>query len=196
MPLAYAVRTPRLCLRCYEARDAASLKAAIDVSLDSLRRWMPWARDEPSSIEVIVTRLAQIRHNFLSATDWGYGVFERDGTDVLGGIGLHPRIGPGALEIGYWLRTDQTGRGIMTEGVAALTRVAFDVHGVGRVEIRCDPRNAPSAAIPRRLGYTLETTLRGNTVDSDGLPRDTLIWAMTRERFAATPAASIPITHE
>ena len=46
---------------------------------------------------------------------------------MLGGMGLHTRVGPRAREIGYWIRKDAEGRGYVTEAVAALTRVGFEV---------------------------------------------------------------------
>jgi len=36
-------------------------------------------------------------------------------TGVLGEVGLMPRIGPGALEIGYWVHIDHVGRRLATE---------------------------------------------------------------------------------
>ena len=44
-----------------------------------------------------------------------------------------------------------TSEGLATEIAAALTRVAFEVHQVNRVEIRCDPSNSPSAAVAKKL---------------------------------------------
>jgi RimJ/RimL family protein N-acetyltransferase len=115
-------------------------------------------------------------------------VFSKESTRLVGGAGLHPRIGAGGLEIGYWIRTDSTGAGLATETAAALTAAAFEVPGVERVEIRCDPRNLKSAAIPRHLGYTLTTTLEANTVTPQGAPRDTMVWTLTR----ATLDAGLP----
>ena len=62
-----------------------------------------------------------------------------------------------------------------TETVAALTRAAFETEGVRRVEIHCDIDNGPSAAIPRKLGFTLETILKVE-------PMDKLVWAMTSKQ--------------
>ncbi len=41
------IHTRKLVLRCWNPTDAPLLKAAIDESLDELRPWMPWARNEP-----------------------------------------------------------------------------------------------------------------------------------------------------
>ena len=71
-------------------------------------------------------------------------------------IGLHGRIGPGALEIGYWVGEGHTGRGLATAGARALAEAALALPGVGRVEIHCDEANTASAAVPRKLGFRLD----------------------------------------
>lgn len=77
---------------------------------------------------------------------------------------------------GYWLRADATGRGYATEATRAAMAVAAALPGITRLEIRCDPRNTRSAAVPRRLGFQPIRTLVQNAVTPDGLPRDTIIW--------------------
>jgi RimJ/RimL family protein N-acetyltransferase len=177
-PAAYQLLTDRLLVRCYAPEDAAGLKEAIDSSLDHLQQWMPWAIDEPSSAEVIAERVTRFRVEFLAGRDWTYAIFAREGRRILGGTGLHPRRGPGVLEIGYWLRVDETGRGYMTEAVSALTRCAFHLHHVDAVEIRCDPGNAASARIPERLGFRLRERVPGDATTPNGGPRDTLVWEL------------------
>lgn len=172
------IQTPRLLLRCYRVSDAPLLKHAIDSSLDHLRPWMPWMLNEPSPLSVIEARLATFREQFIAGRDWVYGIFDPTETEVLGGTGLHPRIGPDALEIGYWLRADVTGRGLATEAISALTAAGFAAFAARRLEIRCDPRNVRSMGVPRRLGYRHEQTLVNVTVTPAGAPRDTMIWAL------------------
>jgi RimJ/RimL family protein N-acetyltransferase len=65
----------------------------------------------------------------------------------------------------------------------------FDVAGIERIEIHCDPRNERSAAVPRRLGFVHEATLRGRLRDHDGTPRDAMVWTLHAEAFAASPCA-------
>ena len=73
-------------------------------------------------------------------------------------MSLMARIGPDALEIGYWLRSDFIARGIATTCTAALTKAALALPHIARVEIHCDEANVRSAAIPQRLGYRLDRT--------------------------------------
>lgn len=186
----YRIVTPRLVIRCYNPGDAEALEAAIHASLDHLKPWMPWAHAEPEDFEAKVQRLRAFRGKFDLDQDYIYGIFAADEARLIGGTGLHPRIGPDALEIGYWIHVDEAGKGFATESTAALTRVAFEVAGVRRVEIRCDPANAASLAVPRKLGYTHEATLRGRSATETGALRDSMIWSLFREDFPGTPASA------
>ena len=73
---------------------------------------------------------------------------------LAGGIGLMARIGPGGLEIGYWVRQAYTRRGLATAAAAALVEQAFRLPGVDRVEIVHDELNVASGGVPRKLGFT------------------------------------------
>lgn len=173
------IETERLLLRPWQPEDAPRLKAAIDANLEHLRAWMPWARHEPSALETITARIARFEHDFAAGLDATYGIFARDDRRVLGGTGLHLRI-PGGVEIGYWLDHREQGRGFATEASQALIAEAFRHPEVSRVQIRCDPRNTRSAAVPRRLGFRHVETLAGQVHAPDGSERDTMIWELTR----------------
>ncbi len=152
---AYRIQTDRLLIRCYSPEDAPKLKEAIDASLDHLRPWMPWAKDDPETLDAKVELLRRFRGNFDLGNDFIYGIFSPEDSVVLGGVGLHPRVGPNALEIG------------------------------------------------RKLGFTLEATLRRRAVRPDGSDRDTMIWrlfatdyiesAASRARVAAFDAGGRPL---
>ena len=179
------LRTARLIVRCKQPADAPLLKRAVDSSLDHLRQWMPWAMHEPSELWVIEERIARFQEEFQSGEERTYGIFNLEETEILGGIGLHPTGYPGTLELGYWLRADQTGQGLATEAAAALTQAAFTELGAQRIEIRCDPRNLRSARVPERLGFRMEKVLIADTLTQAGEPRDTMVWALERETYAA-----------
>jgi RimJ/RimL family protein N-acetyltransferase len=174
-------------LRCWEPGDAAGLSQAIQASVEDLRPWMPWAAEEPRPLPERAALLRRFRAEFDMGTDFVYGIFDRDEAAVVGGTGLHTRVGGGAFEIGYWIRSDRAGAGLATESTAALTRVAFDLCGVDRVEIRTDPANERSRAIPRKLGYLEEATLRRRLEYPE--PRDVVVYTMFRDSYGSSPAA-------
>jgi RimJ/RimL family protein N-acetyltransferase len=189
----YRIETERLVVRCWEPADAASLKEAIDESIEHLRPWMPWAHQEPQTLDEKIALLRHFRGEFDLGTNYVYGIFARDGSRVVGGSGLHPRVGEGALEIGYWIRASEVGQGLTTEAVAALTQAGFAWCEVDRIEIRVDPENEPSLAIPRKLGYVEEGTLRRRQLPFvHGAPRrDLVVFSLLAEELAGSPAAGV-----
>lgn len=188
----YRIETERLVVRCWQPSDAVAAKEAIDSSLDHLRRWMDWAADEPEPVGLKMQRMRRFRGRFDLGEDFVYAIFDREERRVLGGTGLHTRIGPKALEIGYWVRADAQGMGLISESTAALTRSAFELCGVDRVEIHCDPENTRSAAIPRRLGFIDEGVLRLRHPAMDGTPnaRDVQLFSLFAAGYADSPCAA------
>ena len=192
----YRIETERLVVRCWEPRDATLLKEAVDASIEHLRPWMPWVQHEPQTLDEKVELLRRFRGSFDLETDFVYALFARDESRVVGGSGLHRRSDESALEIGYWLRPTETGTGLATEAVAALTVAAFRHSGAARVDIRVDMRNERSLAVPRRLGYTEDATLRRRLPPIlDGAPPgDVVVFSMFAGEVAGSPAADVPFT--
>lgn len=145
-----------LVIRRWQRCDSAAQFQAIEASYEELHIWMPWLPERR-------TRAQQRDFIEAAAANWpadgncNYGLFDSAGT-VLGSLGLHDRVGPATLEIGYWCHTGYTGRGVITRSVAAVTAIALALPGVERIEIHCDAANVRSAAVPRRLGWRLERT--------------------------------------
>jgi RimJ/RimL family protein N-acetyltransferase len=177
-----SITTPRLLIRSTRLADAQQQKDAIDTSLDHLRPWMPWAQHQPSTIDALAERLQRFEVEFLNDTSWNYGIFSRDGTELLGRAGLHTAKEPDDIELGYWLRASATGHGFATECTAALTRAAFTSPKTNRVLITCDPRNIRSSKIPERLGYHLIG--RFPTAEPFNERTEDMLWTMTRAAFS------------
>ena len=159
-------------LRRHRDTDLDAVHAAIEVSRDHLRPWMPWADQGRAP-----RRRSSWRCRSPTGTPGGPSVSRFDDADgsVLGGTGLHDRIGPDGLEIGYWRRAGAGGRGLVTQCSAALTRAAFDLRDVVRVEIHCDEANTASAAVPRRLGYVLER-IEDKALTAPGERGRSMVW--------------------
>ena len=186
---AYRIETARLVVRCWQPADAPLLRAALAASWVHLGPWMPWARGEPTDLEGAIALTRRWRGAFDLGQDFVYGVFSPDEHEVWGGSGLHTRVGDSAREIGYWIHVDQINQGLATELAGALTKVAFAVDGLRRVEIRCDPKNVRSAEVARKLEYAYEGTLRARAPDGEGGYRDSMIWTLLEDEYRASPAA-------
>ena len=139
-------------MRPWRAGDAEAVNDAVASSREHLLPWMPWAAAAPDTLERRRERIAEWEREWRAGGDCVYGIFV--GELVAGGCGLHRRVCPDGLEIGYWLRADLTGRGVMTVAAGLVTDAAFSVKGIELVEIHHDKANERSAGIPRRLGFT------------------------------------------
>ncbi|HVU98184.1 MAG TPA: GNAT family protein [Puia sp.] len=189
----YRIETERLVIRCYQPGDAHMMHAAITGSIEHLRPWVPWARQEPKELEWMVGFIRMFRGQFDLGQDAVYGIFDKTETEQIGGTGLHNRIGKDAREIGYWINVRHANKGYATEAVQALIRVAFDIEQMQRLEIRCDPGNVFSRRIPLRLGFRHEMTLRSNSTDGDGRLVDLMVWALSRREYDLFEADDIPL---
>ena len=146
--------TPRpLLLRPWAPDDLLPLRAAIDESLPEVQRWLPWGWEEPSSLEHLAARIERYARAYAEGTAWRLALVDPSEGTLLGSGALLPYPGPGALEVGYWVRTSAAGQGLATRAAAALVRHAFRVHGVQRMELWAKSGNEPSMAVARRLGF-------------------------------------------
>lgn len=182
---------PRVRARRYRDGDGPIVAAAVAEQRDRLlTAGMPWVKewDDPNQPTLFVRRAqAQwaAREGFL------LGLWDRASDAFLGSSGVH-RIDWSVpnVEIGYWIRSTYEGMGLMTEAVAIIAAFAFDTLHAQRVRIRCDARNARSAAVPRRLGFVHEATLRNEARNGDGSLRDTLEFGLTPDEFLAARAGA------
>jgi ribosomal-protein-serine acetyltransferase len=159
------INAGELVLKRWEPQWADEAVAAVRESLPELKAFLPWAHDGYDAADSLAFLRASAE-NWANGTEFDYAIFTATG-DLIGSIGLMTRMGPGILEIGYWLRTPYTGRGYMTTAVSALSRVARTLPGVDRVVIRHDEANAASAAVAAKAGFT-ETERRHRSPKAPG----------------------------
>ena len=140
----------RLCRKRLD--DVDEVMDAIATSLPELRTWMSWAQTMPTRESMVTKALEDLAH-FDTDESWSYWIRETEGNQLVGSAALR-RGGDQELEIGYWVRTDRTGRGYATEAAAMLTSAAFaSALDVATVTISMDRANAASAKVPEKLGF-------------------------------------------
>jgi RimJ/RimL family protein N-acetyltransferase len=180
---AATIDTPRLLLRPWQADDAGALRDVFAVSRPALERWTPWVLNGADTIDALREKLQGYADNFRAGVEWRYAVIARDDERIVGGASLHPRVGPGAIEIGYWLASAATGHGFATEAAEALTVEAFRAGDIERIEIRCEPANAASMRVPERLGYRARPDVVHEPPTPGRPGGDVIVW----ERVAESP---------
>ncbi len=174
------IQSERLNIRCPELRDVSELYEAIQESLGELIPWMVWAK-RSTTPEETEENLRRAIARFVTREDLRYDFHHKETDRLIACSGLHridwdiPKF-----EIGYWCRTSEQGKGYVTEGVKALSKMAFSRLGAARVEIRCDDLNEKSAAVAERLGFRLEGVLKYDSRSPRGELRSTRVYALTR----------------
>ncbi len=160
---------------------------AVTASLDHLRPWMPWVKDEPTSLEKKVNLLRRFRGQFDLGGDYVFGIFNKSETELLGSTGLHTRIAETAREIGYWIHAKHIGKGLATETVGALTKVGFEIEQLSHLEIHCSRENLRSQRVPEKLGYKLQPIAQQPSGNDINQPTNKKIWIMLNEDYHRSP---------
>lgn len=150
------IETPRLWLFPLETSDAPELWTSVESCRAYLEPWLPWVpfQVEPASA---------VGYADASMSDWDHGralrfaVRDRPGKRFLGIVSLegvsHLNL---AADLGYWLRQDENGRGLMSEAAGAAVSWAFQKLGAHRIRVAAATDNHRSLAVIRRLGFRFE----------------------------------------
>lgn len=154
------VATPRLLLYPLDATDSRDLWTAVESSRAYLEPWLPWV---PFNTDVE----ASGRYAEASASDWDaarscrFSIRDRQTRHLLGVIGLEAFAHlHESVELGYWLRHDSTGRGLMTEAGRAVLDWAFGTVNAHRVRVAAATDNHASLGVIRRLSFRFEGIAR------------------------------------
>ena len=139
-------------LKSLREKDAEDLFALIRDNREYLRQWLVWVDDNTSVRHS--RQFARSPMGKLSSGIWFKG-------RLVGVIGYQATVWSSkTAHIGYWLGASFQGQGIVTRSCRVMVDNAFGELGMNRAEIFCAEGNCRSRAIPERLGFTLEGTIR------------------------------------
>ncbi|HEV8247936.1 MAG TPA: GNAT family protein [Polyangiaceae bacterium] len=154
------IETARTLLFPIDTNDGPELWEAVDGSRWHLERWLPW-------VPYNSTPEASLRYAEACAIDWDSGravrfaIRDHSTSALLGVVGLDSCVHlHRSCELGYWLRRDATGRGLMTEAARACIDFAFGRMGVHRMRCAAATDNVPSLRVIGRLGFRFEGIAR------------------------------------
>lgn len=155
--------------------DAPDIFNAIDTQREHLGRWLPFVATThrvEQTREVVAGMLADTANPVFTL---------RDGDTFAGLIGFKSAdSATRTVEIGYWLRSEYQGKGIVGAAVKALCGIAFGQFGMEHVEIKCAVGNLRSNRIPQRLGFRLDRIEVNGERLSDGQYTDLNVYTLVR----------------
>jgi ribosomal-protein-serine acetyltransferase len=166
MPLAQTpLRTFRLTLEPTRPEHADGLWQAVRSSLEDLKPWLTWANDtdHPSTRDFTIAA----ERAWMADASWSFSIVFAD--EMAGTVSLdkHDRMLKSA-SVGYWLRSDLAGRGLMTEAVSAIVEFAFETVGLHRLELLAAPGNTGSARVAEKIGFSRRGLLRDGSRGAGG----------------------------
>jgi len=153
--------TERFVMRKLSRQDVTPIADAVVVSLPDLQRWLPWAHSMYGR-EDAVTFVRDSQHAWKEGRAFDYAIKDSRTPDLhIGNCSIWHVSKVGRVgEIGYWIRSDQTSRGIATEATARLLRLGFEELELHKINLRIAAGNAASDRIAEKLGFTREGVLR------------------------------------
>ena len=163
-------------LRPYRVSDIGSVYKAIRESIPELSVWMSWCHPD-YSIEETKTWIESQPDKCKKGTEYNFAISSNSEPLYLGGCGLNVIDRDcGVANLGYWVRTSQTNRGIATSATLLLTQFAFNELKLNRVELTVAVDNQASLRVAEKAGATREAILR-NRVIKKHTPSDAVVFS-------------------
>ena len=173
MPAAADYFTRRL-----EPEDAGSFLAAVRASLPDLAHWMPWCKQD-YSLGDAAAWISFTQTAWVSGTEFPLGIFERGTGSVVGGTGINQINKLHAIgNVGYWVSTPHTGRGVAKLAAKQAALLGFGELGLARLEIVALTSNFASQRVAQAIGASYECTAR-NRLHFHGKPHDAAVFSLT-----------------
>jgi ribosomal-protein-serine acetyltransferase len=166
-----------LLVRPYRADDIPALYEAARESIPELSPWMPWCHAN-YSIEETTSFILSRPECWEKDAEYGFGVFNHADGRFLGGVGMNfiNRIHQMA-NLGYWVRTTETGRGVASRATRLVSRFGFEKLGFQRIEILAATGNVPSQRVAEKAGAVKEAVLR-QRLRLHGTPVDAVVYSL------------------
>jgi RimJ/RimL family protein N-acetyltransferase len=165
-------------IRPYRLDDAPAIWQAARESLAELQLWMPWCHPN-YSIEETRSWLAVQVPAFQQRTTFEFAITSADGA-YLGGCGLNQIDALNQrANLGYWVRSSATGKGVATEATRLTRDWGFARTDLVRIEILVAATNVASRRVAEKSGAVYEGTLRSRLL-VHGTRHDAAMYAFVK----------------
>ena len=171
-------------IRPYRPEDIGAMYEAVRESVAEVSPWLPWCH-EGYTVEETTSFVMAREEAWKNDEAYAFGVFDAASGTYLGGVGLNfiNRVHQCA-NLGYWVRSSRTGRGVASAATRLASRFALERLGFQRIEILAAVGNHASRRVAEKAGAALEGTLRKRLL-VNGHPQDAVLYSLVAEDFAA-----------
>ena len=168
-----------IAIRPYRTDDAAVVLEAARESLVEMQPWMPWCHPDYSLEESRAWLETQVSA-FSLRTAFEFAIVRSEDGSFLGGCGLNRIDSVNRFaNLGYWVRSSATLRGVATAAVGLLIDWAFANTELMRLEVVIAAGNLASQRVAVKSGATLEGVLRKRLI-LHGKAHDAMMFSFTR----------------
>lgn len=163
-------------LRQLDLEDAEHVFSTVDANREYLSKWLPWV-DSTKSVQDSREFISKTIEKRKAGAEYGYAIVA-DGLPV-GHISLMHLTDGEEPEIGYWVASSASGKGITTKATKALTDFGFNTLNLTKIIIKADPDNLPSNRVAEKLGYKIERIDNADT----RINNPANVWSKTNENL-------------
>ncbi|MBV9957370.1 MAG: GNAT family N-acetyltransferase [Acidobacteria bacterium] len=171
-------------LRPWRTDDEDALYDAVMESLKELAPWMPWCHAGYQR-EESRTFLASREDAWRNDTEYGFAMIDVETGELLGSLGINQVNREYRMaNLGYWVRSSRTGRGVALRATLLGARFAFEQQRFERIEIMAAVGNLPSQRVALKAGALREGILRRRLWIGEQ-PHDAVMFSLLREDLQA-----------
>ena len=164
-------------IRRYCADDIPSLFEAARESTKEMLAWLSWCHPN-YTVEESRSFVLSSETAWNEKTRFAFAVFDVSSGLFLGGVGLNQiNRNHNFANLGYWVRSSQTGRGVATAATLLAAEFGFEDLGLNRIEILTATGNAASGRVAENAGAKREGILR-NRLLLHNSPHDAVIYSL------------------
>jgi RimJ/RimL family protein N-acetyltransferase len=176
-------------IRPLEQADRDGMFASVRESIAEVSAWLPWCH--PAYMpEEATAYIESTRNGWAQESSFNFGVFDAQTGGHLGGVSVNHIVRQNRMaNVGYWVRTGATGRGVAVRAVRLAAQFAFEDLGLTRIEIAAIPENVGSRRVAEKAGAKFEAVARNRIVMHGQAYPAALYSLVPADLAAAQPAA-------
>jgi ribosomal-protein-serine acetyltransferase len=153
---------------------------AVRESINEAHQWLPWCHPDYTKQETVNWVTYQMS-SWNNDEEYSFVILEKGTGKLLGGIGLNFINNLHKVcNLGYWVRTSCTGKGVATKAVKLAVEYAINELNFNRVEIIISKDNIASQKVAEKAGAVKECLAKKRLL-IHGVPTDSFVYSLIKE---------------